>query len=137
MSDYSSPAPEPSIALPCHLIVYRMLPTASGWQKSDGTVVPAAFYRRRRDTDGISLATTIQEGINRLAKYGIAVNGVRSLHVGWVRDIGGLDVEFNRSKDPHPVITGLPYSDDNPREAERLATRLRNISRPEVLPTKS
>lgn len=118
---------------PCHFLVYRMIPSDAGWIEEDGTLDPAIFYRRRIDKDGVSLATTIRAGLERMKRFSRAVEGALSLHVGWVRNIDGLDVTRKNVADTHASITGLPYSDADPKEAERLADRLLEIARNEPL----
>lgn len=119
--------------LPCHFLVYRMIPSDAGWLEEDGTLDPAIFYRRRIDKDGVSLATTIHAGLERMKRVPRAVEGVLSLHVGWVRNIDKLDVTRKRPTDTHAIIEGLPYSHDDPKEAESLASQLLEIARSEPL----
>lgn len=100
--------------LPCHFLVYRMIPSDAGWIEEDGTLDPAIFYRKRRDGDGVSLATSIRAGLDIMKKFHRPVEGALSLHVGWVRNIELLDVK--KTAATHAVITGLPYSDNDPKE---------------------
>jgi len=125
---------ENSSQLPCHFLVYRMIPSDAGWVDEDGALDPAIFYRKRRDWDGVSLATSIRAGLDTMKKWSRRVEGALSLHVGWVRNIDQLDVTRKRTADTHAVIEGLPYSHDNPKEAERLANKLLEIARDEPLP---
>lgn len=122
-----------SSRLPCHFLVYRMIPSDAGWLEEDGTLDPAVFYRRRIDTDGVSLATAIRAGIEVMKKFGRPVEGALSLHVGWVRKIDKLDVTRKRPTDTHAIIEGLPYSHVDPKEAENLANQLLGIARDEPL----
>ena len=124
---------ENSSRLPCHFFVYRMIPSDAGWIDEDGTLDPAIFYRKRRDWDGVSLATTVRAGVEVMKKFRRPVEGALSLHVGWVRNIDKLDVTRKRPTDTHAIIEGLPYSDDNPKEAENLANQLLEIARGESL----
>jgi len=134
MSPFSSVPSDESHLIPCHFLVYRMILADSEWLDEDGTLDPAVFYRRKQDKDGVSLATSVSVGLERLKKWGRAVEGCVSLHVGWVRNIEKLDVTRKDATDTHPVIIGLPYSHENPREAERLASQLLKIARNEPLP---
>lgn len=111
-----------------------MIPSDAGWIDEDGTLDPAIFYRRRIDTDGVSLSTTIGAGIDIMKRFGRPVEGALSLHVGWVRNIDKLDVTGKRPTDTHAIIEGLPYSHDDPKEAESLASQLLEIARDEPLP---
>lgn len=122
-----------SSQLPCHFLVYRMIPSDAEWIEEDGTLDPAIFYRKRRDSDGVSLATTVRAGLEVMKKFHRPVEGALSLHVGWVRNIDKLDVTRKRPTDTHAIIEGLPYIDANPKEAERLADRLLKIARNEPL----
>jgi hypothetical protein len=119
--------------LPCTSIVYRMVPADTDWIADDGTPDPAMFYRKANDKDGVSVATTLKDGLERLTRRG--VQGARSLHVGRVRQIDNLDVRSKGPEKTHAAITGLPYSDDDPGKAERLADKLLEISRTVPLPT--
>lgn|ERR1051325_3077757 len=134
MNPSSSVPSDESHLIPCHFLVYRMILADSAWLDEDGTLDPAVFYRRKQDRDGVSLATSVSVGIERLKKWDRTVEGCVSLHVGWVRNIDHLDVTRKYATDTHPVITGLPYSHENPREAERLANQLLEIARNEPLP---
>jgi len=86
----------------------------------------AAFMRRPTDIDGLSVnpASTCSVDFvrNRLRKC----YGVVSLHVGRLRDIE-LDVVQDGLE--HANIIGVPYSEENSREAERLAGMLARQSR--------
>ena len=118
-----------SSQLPCHFFVFRMIPSDAGWVEDDGTLDPAIFYRKRRDTDGVSLATTIRAGLEIMKKFHRPVEGALSLHVGWVRNRDQLDVTRKRPANTHAIIEGLPYTHDDPKEAERLANELLEIAR--------
>lgn len=109
------------MALACSVIVFRAFRSKSWFDDATKRVTSAAFMRRPRDRTGISVAFTPQEAERYLNSYGVA-----SLHVGRVRDIG-LDVVADRP--PHAVITGLPFDEDDRREAERLAGLLARQAR--------
>jgi hypothetical protein len=111
-----------------------MIPSDAQWIDEDGTLDPAIFYRRRIDKDGVSVTTEIRAGLERMKRVGRGVEGVLSLHVGWVRNIDRLDVTRRHAADTHAIIKGLPYSDADPKEAERLATELLEIARDAPLP---
>lgn len=102
-------------------------------------ILPDAYLRRKGvDTDGLSVGIrgvcTLEEFRSSLNK----VHGVVSLHVGRVRDLS-LDVlpddprlaeEQGFDYDPcHANIVHLPYVEDDPKEAERLAGLLAQQSR--------
>lgn len=104
--------------LECSDIVYRVLPRNGCIDRINSIVLPAAFLRRERpkDPDGVSVGCrcTPEEAQARLRKS----YGVLSLHVGRLRDIG-LDVVPDEPQ--HANITNLPYPQDDPVTAERLA----------------
>jgi|SRR6266853_509212 len=135
MNEHSSSVPDPPEPFPCHFFVYRII-AYPFWIRPDGRLNPAIFFRKRKDVDGVSVSTTVQAGLERMTRK---VYGALSLHVGWVRNIDELDViRHPPSNENHAVITDLPYSDsdsDNEiKEAERLARRLLEIARNEPLP---
>lgn len=141
MSDPASPSSTLSYPLPSESIVYRMIPSdkVEIWIASDGTPDPAIFYRRPKiDKDGISVATTMQAGIDKFKKLGRPAVGARSLQVEKVRDIAAtprLDVRSKDASDTHAVITNVPFEEE--RDFERLADALLRISTPEPLPSSS
>jgi hypothetical protein len=87
-----------------------------------------AFLRRESDTDGLSVANAgicTEEGF--CATF-IRCFGVITLAVGGIRDLG-LDVIPDSTPSPdhpcdHAVITGLPFKNINPVDAEYIATAL-------------
>lgn len=119
--------------LPFDSTVYRIVPVDTDWIAEDGTPDPAMFYRIANDRDGVSVATTLEAGLERLKRRG--VRGARSLYVERVREIKPLDVRSKSPESTHAAITGLPYEDDDLREAERLADTLIEISIDVPLPT--
>lgn len=131
-------------ALECEAIVWRLV-RKKAWIDKDTidadikVILPDAYVRRKDvDMDGLSVGIeavcTLQEFKSSLNK----VHGVVSLHVGCVRDLG-LDVvpddphlvaEQGRKYDPcHANIVNIPYVEDDPKEAERLAGLLARQSR--------
>lgn len=114
--------------LSCSEIIYRAMRSKSWLRLDTREVLPAAFIRRPRpkDADGVSVSPasicSIEETRNKLNKC----YGVVSLHVGRVRDIG-LDVQQNGPD--HASIVDIPYQEDDPLEAERLAGLLARQSR--------
>ena len=137
MSERSSHAIVLPYALPCASLVYRIIPAQANLIRPDGTPDPALFYRKIRDRDGVSVATTVEAGLERFRNVGRPVEGALSLHVGWVRDIepfGRLDVRSKHAESTHAAITGLPYEDDDLREAEKLANELLKLARRVPLP---
>ena len=115
------------LPLPCDAIVYRTLIKRRWINEDTGEVLPDAFFRRKaRNEVGISVniatALTPAECTSRFDKC----NAVASLHVGRVRDLG-LDIIQDRPT--HADIMNLPYREDDPPTAERLAGMLAKQSR--------
>jgi hypothetical protein len=83
-------------------------------------VLSTAFFRRPppQDNDGISVdvksALSCAQSLSRCS--------VASLHVGRVRDIGGIDVVVDAF--PHANITGVPRREEDEARAEYLAEEL-------------
>jgi hypothetical protein len=133
-----------TLLLGCEAIVWRLL-RKKAWLDQDAldadikVILPDAYLRRKEvDTNGLSVGIkgrcTLEEFKASLNK----VHGVVSLHVGRVRDLG-LDVfpddpqlveEQGHEYNPcHANIINVPYVDDDPKEAERLAGLLAKQSR--------
>lgn len=130
--------------LQCEAIVWRLL-RKKAWIDQDTlgadarAILPDAYLRRQGvDTDGLSVGI---KGVCTLEEFKASLNkvhGVVSLHVGRVRDLP-LDVlpddpqmaeEQGFRYDPcHANIVHLPYVEDDPKEAERLAGLLARQSR--------
>jgi hypothetical protein len=114
------PQPMPQPALACDQIVYRVLASAKLLD-----FLPQAFLLRLRDKDtglSISYNCTLDE-----ARYSLTRSyGVLSLHVGRVRTLN-LDVVPDEPQ--HANIIGLPYKEDNPELAERMASLLAKQAR--------
>jgi hypothetical protein len=88
--------------------------------------LPEAFLIRHDELDsGLSVNwnMTCDEARNQFEKC----YGVVTLHVGRVRSLN-LDVVPDEPQ--HANIKGLPYKEDSPREAERLANLLAQQARP-------
>lgn len=126
-------------ALECSAVVWRLVRRKACIDTDTNTLLPDAYLRRREvDSDGLSVgikgACTLEEFKSSLKK----VHGVVSLHVGHVRDLN-LDVlpddpeqvrEQGGEYDPcHAAIVNVPYIEDDPKEAERLAGLLARQSR--------
>lgn len=130
---------EARTVLPSESAVWRLI-RKKAWKDPDtGELLPDAYIRRLGvDNDGLSVgiagACTLAEFAAQLKK----VHGVASLQVGSVRDIGldvlpddpaQIEVEGGVYDPSHANIVGVPYVEDNPREAERLAGLLARQSR--------
>ena len=118
-------------ALPCSEIVYRGMRSRRWLDPTRENVLPAAFFRRPNETDGLSVNPSSECDIKYVRELLNPCHGVVSLHVGRVRDLG-LEVEQDESK--HACIKGLPYQDEDPLQAERLAGQLAKQARIQWLP---
>jgi hypothetical protein len=125
----------PAIPLPCEEIVLRALLKKS-WSHEDTNHIKAdAFIRDpKKDTDGLSVNIRSKTDVAAwLAGFNRSF-GADTLHTGSIRNIDPeLDVsqtdEAITAEPEHAVITGLPFTDDDPERAESLASRLVEISR--------
>ena len=121
--------------LSCEEIVLRAL-LKRNWCHEDTKRIKAdAFIRDpKKDLDGLSVNIRSKtEVASWLATFSRSF-GADTLHTGSIRDIDQeLDVgqaEVDAEAYPeHAIITGLPFSDDDPERAEILASRLVEISR--------
>ena len=121
--------------LSCEEIVLRAL-LKRNWCHEDTKRIKAdAFIRDpKKDLDGLSVNIRSKtEVASWLATFSRSF-GADTLHTGSIRDIDQeLDVgqaqEDAEAYPEHAIITGLPFSDDDPERAEILASRLVEISR--------
>lgn len=121
--------------LSCEEIVLRAL-LKRNWCHEDTKRIKAdAFIRDpKKDLDGLSVNIRSKtEVASWLATFSRSF-GADTLHTGSIRDIDReLDVgqaeEDAEACPEHAIITGLPFSDDDPERAEILASRLVEISR--------
>jgi hypothetical protein len=121
--------------LSCEEIVLRAL-LRRNWCHEDTKRIKAdAFIRDpKRDLDGLSVNIRSKtQAESWLASFNRSF-GADTLHTGNIRDIGqelnvGQAEEDAEVAPEHAIITGLPFSDDDPERAEILASRLVEISR--------
>ena len=121
--------------LSCEEIVLSAL-LKRNWCHEDTKRIKAdAFIRDpKKDLDGLSVNIRSKtEVASWLATFSRSF-GADTLHTGSIRDIDQeLDVgqaeEDAEAYPEHAIITGLPFSDDDPERAEILASRLVEISR--------
>ena len=119
----------------CEDIVLRAL-LKRNWCHEDTKRIKAdAFIRDpKRDLDGLSVNIRAKtEAASWLAGFSRSF-GADTLHTGSIRDIDrelnvGQADEDAEAYPEHAIITGLPFSDDDPARAESLASRLVEISR--------
>jgi hypothetical protein len=115
--------------LPCQTIVFRALRSKSWIDEANHRATADAFRRRSRenggDDDGLSVNLRSIEACRAALKK---CQGVVSLHVGRVRDIG-LEVRSDPEDADHALIVGLPYPEDDPDTLETLAEALAEQSR--------
>lgn len=110
--------------LDCSTIIFRAITRSR--DVVSGVILAGAFIRRPQDVDGLSIDVLSPQscvaGFNRHF-------GVGSLHVGRVRGVERADLDVKVDEHPHGIIEGLPFQDENPAEAERLASLLAEMSR--------
>ena len=121
--------------LSCEDIVLRALLKRNWFHEETKRIKADAFIRDpNKDLDGLSVNIHSKtETGTWLASFSRSF-GADTLHTGSIRDI---DVELNvgqpeedaEAHPEHAVITGLPFSDEDPERAENLASRLVQISR--------
>ena len=119
----------------CEEIVLRAL-LKRNWCHEDTKRIKADPFIRdpKKDLDGLSVNIRSKtEVASWLATFSRSF-GADTLHTGSIRDIDQeLDVgqaeEDAEAYPEHAIITGLPFSDDDPERAEILASRLVEISR--------
>ncbi len=120
-------------SLPCAEIVLRAL-LKRNWCHEDTKRIKAdAFIRDpKRDLDDLSVNIRSKtEVASWLASFSRSF-GADTLHPGSIRDIDselgvGQAEEDAEAYPEHAIITGLPFSDDDPERAETLASRLVEI----------
>jgi len=106
-------------------IVYRALLRKQWIDEATETVkYPAYLLRENEDGLSVNLASAVLPPEECAAKFRNCY-GVASLKVGDIRQLG-LDVVLDSRT--HALIIGLPYREDNPFLAERLAYLLAKSS---------
>jgi hypothetical protein len=129
MSEQTAGHHAPDDPLPCQTIVFRAIRSKSWIDEVNHRATADAFRRRSRenggDDDGLSVNLGSVEACRAVLKK---CQGVVSLHVGRVRDIG-LDVRSDPEDADHALIVGLPYPEDDPDTLETLAGALAEQSR--------
>ncbi|MDQ3705210.1 MAG: hypothetical protein M3437_08325 [Chloroflexota bacterium] len=109
------------------VLVYRALWDA---RHLKGHLRYRAFIRKEKDKDGLSIANASVCSPEEFCATFIRCFGTFTLSVGGVRSVG-LDVIPDTEPDAehpcdHGAITGLPFQEINPEDAEYLATELKN-----------
>jgi hypothetical protein len=126
--DENPHVPQPTY--PCDKILFRAVPYDSLVRKSDGKHKDGVFIRREAsDPNGLSVTTSIRACKEQFER---PIFGVRTLHVGRLRDYG-LEL-FDRT-DAHANIRypdgdNIPTKDENEPEARNIAADLMEMSRP-------
>ncbi|MEK7407588.1 MAG: hypothetical protein AAB225_21120 [Acidobacteriota bacterium] len=120
--------------LPCEEIVLRAL-LKRGWiDEESGRIKADAFILDpAKDKDGLSVNVRSRIDLEAWLAGFRRSFGADSLHTGRIRtlrlDVGQFEQDLRNQPD-HAVITGLPYSEDDPERAESLASELAKMSRP-------
>ena len=111
--------------LPDSAIVYRAL-LRKQWIDSETQMVLFYAYLLRQNEPGLSVRIASACSPEQCAARFRKCYGVASLNVGEIRELG-LDVVQDSLS--HGNIVGLPYSGDDPQNAEKIARKLANQSR--------
>ena len=124
---------EEIVALPCETIVHRAALRQNCIDSDTSEITSATFIRRPGvDADGLSVDLAFYRSAGTFAATFKRCRAVVSLHIGRIRTLG-LDVKPDEPPDPdnlsHASIVGVPYREDDPEEAERLASALARQSR--------
>ena len=107
--------------LECPNIVFRAVQRSRDMPPEG--ILAGAFIRYPKDIDGLSIdVVSPRSCVSVLNKH----FGAASLHVGRVRTLS-LDAIVDQH--PHGLITGLPFRDVNPTEAEHFADSLAEMAR--------
>jgi hypothetical protein len=105
-------------ALPDETIMFRAVLEKS-WKTKDGKLKWQTFKRMKKDTDGVSLFTTVESATEELTR---PFFGMASVHIGRVRQASTetdlLDVI--QDAETHANITGIPYIYDKPEDEQNL-----------------
>ena len=93
--------PLPSESIVFRAIIYDNL-------IKNGSIRWQAFKPREKDTDGVSVAFTVQDAASQFSN---PIFGMISVHVGRVREISYQDIilDIIQDEETHANITGIPY----------------------------
>lgn len=83
-----------------------------------------AYYRKPKDTDGLSLGLTAEHAVHDLENFGVIAAIVRDIHAV----PRGLEVRIDPDLAGHALLHGLPYKHENEQLAEDIAWELVRIS---------
>jgi hypothetical protein len=89
------------------------------------TLRETTYFRRAKDTDGLSVGLTPTDAIRHVRAFGIAalpVAGVRALN-------RGLEVRTDSTEAGHALILNLPFVEQDRGLAEEIGWELVGISR--------
>jgi len=84
-----------------------------------------AYYRKPKDTDGLSLGLTVDDAVHDLENFGVIGAGVAQIQ----NLPRGLEVRTDPELPGHALLHGLPYKHENEKLAEDIAWELVKISR--------
>lgn len=85
-----------------------------------------AYYRRPKDTDGLSFGLTAEDAVHDLENWGVIGAPVDKIHSLPTR---GLEVRIDPELRGHALIHGLPYKHEHEKLAEDIAWELVKLSR--------
>lgn len=137
---------QPGERLPDGSTVFRGVTKRSWINKDTGELQPAAFFRRQRDEQGLSVSESPRNAVAALQNWGVAplpVGGIRAATTPEGKRLE-LDVAANPEDDPrfpdpyHAEILGLPpwapAEDSSDQEQLDAAVALVRCIRPKVGP---
>ena len=111
----------------CPIIVLRAV-LKKKWLDDDGRITSTAFLRDPKHPDGLSVNIASLTDTNQWLSNFTRSFGADSLHSGRVRElgleIGQTEADLAESPPAHALIIGLPFTDEDPKRAEDLATEL-------------
>jgi hypothetical protein len=106
--------------------VFRACTTKNFMNNLRTEIRDRAYYRKPKDTDGLSFGLTPEDAVHDLENYGVI-----GAPVGKIHDLPnrGLEVRTDPELPGHALLYGLPYKHENEKLAEDLAWELVKISR--------
>ncbi|MFZ0309365.1 MAG: hypothetical protein WAL89_14430 [Candidatus Sulfotelmatobacter sp.] len=106
--------------------VFRACTTRNFLNNPRTEIRDRAYYRKPKDTDGLSLGVTPYDAVHDLENWGVI-----GAPVDRIQDLPtrGLEVRADIELPGHALIHGLPYKHENEKLAEDIAWELVKISR--------
>lgn len=121
--------------LSCQYIVLRALLKKNWFHEDTKRIKADAFILDpKKDLDGLSVNIHSKTDVNSWVAGFSRSFGADTLHTGRIRNID-KEIDVGQANDDtaahpdHAIITGLPFTDDDPDRAESLASQFVEISR--------